>query len=270
MSTAIAEGYGIVASTDFGTPVDRYGVWDAQSKHWIINFGSWLFAGNDHASVDLQPHPDEGDDDGDQDCLPNGSSEDVDEGCVDGDSPIVIDVGRNGYKLTSVDDGVFFDLDADGVAERVSWTDPASDDAWLAMDRNRNGRIDDGRELFGNQTPAYPDQQMLLSAHGFDALKFLEGPDFGRSDGNTLIEPRDSVFSGLLLWHDRNHNGISEPNELQSAAQAGLAAISTDSELSKLRDRHGNEFRQKGRLWWNVGNRLVEDIVYDVWLVSRR
>ena len=72
-------------------------------------------------------------------------------------SPIIVDSFRNGYSLTSVSDGVWFDLDADGVPELVSWTQRDSDDEFLVMDRNGNGRIDDGSEMFGNHTPAYPD-----------------------------------------------------------------------------------------------------------------
>ena len=70
-------------------------------------------------------------------------------------SPIIVDTARDGYRLTSVANGVYFDVNADGTPERTAWTRRDSDDAFLAMDRNGNGRIDDGTELFGNYTPAY-------------------------------------------------------------------------------------------------------------------
>ena len=68
-------------------------------------------------------------------------------------SPIIINVKGNGLNLSAAAAGVNFDLDADGIAEKLSWTKSATDDAWLTLDRNGNGLIDNGSELFGNLTP---------------------------------------------------------------------------------------------------------------------
>lgn len=65
-------------------------------------------------------------------------------------SPIVIDTLGNGFDLTSAAQGVFFDIAATGRALQIAWIQ--GDDAWLALDRNSNGRIDNGQELFGNFT----------------------------------------------------------------------------------------------------------------------
>jgi hypothetical protein len=181
-------------------------------------------------------------------------------------SPIIIDTAGDGYQLTSVEDGVRFDLDADGYPERVAWTRPGSDDAFLVMDRNGNGRIDDGSELFGNYTRIAAGSN-ATAANGFEALKFFESPlngPVGRVDG--VIDANDPAWSHLMLWRDLNHNGISEPEELQSVSAAGLAAIGTDYKTRKKVDRFGNEFRQLGHVTWTNGETSK---IYDVWLQMR-
>lgn len=175
--------------------------------------------------------------------------------CVE--CPIIVDTARNGYHLTSPAEGVLFDLNADGVPERTAWTRADSDDALLAMDRNGNGVIDDGSELFGNRTRAYADRDDVTTVNGFEALRFLQ-----ENNPDRQIDARDPAFDGLLLWRDVNHNGISETEELAPLGET-VAAIGTDYQEKKRVDRFGNQFRQKGQITWADGTR---GIVYDVWL----
>jgi len=161
-----------------------------------------------------------------------------------------VDTAGDGFRLTGAPDGVWFDLDGDGIQELVAWTLPNSDDGWLAMDRNRNGQIDSGQELFGNRTPAYGGQSKPTTANGFLALAFLESPFYGVSVFDQVIDARDAAYGLLLVWTDRNHNGLSEPEELQPLAKIGLSAVETSYKESKRRDQFGNEYRLRSIGWW--------------------
>jgi hypothetical protein len=250
-----------------GQPIPRYGRWESHGKHWAILGISWYFIGETHRQVDAIPPPaGPAPGGGGGDCVDPEFEDDntrAGNGC---DSPIVLDLAGDGYRLTSVRRGVTFDLDGDGTPERVAWTRADSDDAFLALDRNGNGLIDNGSELFGNHTPAYADRADPTAADGFMALRFTEGPSYGGpGQPDDRIDARDAIFRRLLVWTDRNHNGFSEPDELQPLARTQVAAIGTDARESRRRDRHGNQFRLRGRSWWNDGSMHP---VFDVWLLT--
>lgn len=111
-------------------------------------------------------------------------------------SPVLVDVDGDGFALTDAARGVRFDLDGnpDRVKEQVSWTAAGADDARLALDRDGDGTIDSGRELFGNLTV----QPASAAGNGFIALAQYDGArNGGNADG--VIDGRDAVFPLLRL-----------------------------------------------------------------------
>ncbi|MDO9418471.1 T1SS-143 repeat domain-containing protein [Pararhizobium sp.] len=129
--------------------------------------------------------------------------------------PIILDLDHNGVLLSSLDNGVTFDINADGHADKVGWT--AGTDGILAFDVDGNGTIDDGSEIFS------PDFAGGKYVDGLAALATLDTNHDGKIDAD------DTDFSKLLVWQDLNHNGISDQGELSSVTAHAITSLSLDA-----------------------------------------
>ncbi len=132
--------------------------------------------------------------------------------------PLVLDLDGDGFELLSVNDGVYFDEDAQGLVEKTEWVAP--DDALLAIDLNEDGVINDGSELFGTSTKL-PDGSVAKS--GFEALAQYDD----NKDG--VIDENDAVFNRLKVWQDKNSDGISQEDELYSLSDLEIDGICIDT-----------------------------------------
>jgi hypothetical protein len=170
--------------------------------------------------------------------------------CACSETPIIIDLNNDGYNLTDGANGVQFDLIGIGKIRKWAWTSRGDDDAFLALDRNGDGRINNGNELFGNNT----EQPVTEEPNGFTALAVFD------ANGDRWINANDAAYQRLRLWTDSNHDGVSQPPELSTLASKGVEGIACEYRLSKRSDRHGNRFRYKAKARINGAERWVWDV----------
>jgi hypothetical protein len=175
----------------------------------------------------------------------NATLDETIEECTECPSPIIVDLDLDGFHLSGLADPVLFDVDADGILDLISWTSATQLDGFLALDRNENGLIDDGGELFGNHT--------LLSSgdkatNGYVALAEFDKQNHG-GNADEEIDWRDYVFGRLLIWFDFDHDGVSKDEELFAPEEVGLLRLSLQYREIRRVDRFGNWFRYFSKAW---------------------
>lgn len=167
-------------------------------------------------------------------------------------SPLALDLDGNGMVDTiSKSLGIHFDLDGNTFAETTGWI--ASGDGLLVLDRNGNGEIDNGFELFGDNTVL---ANGANAANGFLALAELDGNRDGR------IDILDDAYAQLQIWKDSNSNGLVNQGELLTLAQANIQSLGTAFTSQSFIDAEGNHHLQVGGYMLTDGSSRVMN---DVW-----
>jgi len=135
--------------------------------------------------------------------------------------PLTFDLDGDGLETVGINQAnqILFDHDGDGVKTATGWITP--DDAFLVLDRNGNGLIDDGTELFGDSTPLL-DHEGRKIGEAEDGFAALEQED---TNGDGSVDANDARFSDLRVWRDLDSDGVSQENELQTLSEAGILAI---------------------------------------------
>ena len=156
--------------------------------------------------------------------------------------PLTLDLDGDGLETVPVSatNPILFDHNGDGIKTGTGWV--KGDDGFLVLDRDGNGTIDSGRELFGDSTPLFDTEghEIGKAADGFDAL----AQEDTNHDGT--VNAQDDRWNDLRIWQDANQNGISEAGELRTMDAAGIASINVGkTEHSRLLPG-GNEIADLG------------------------
>ncbi|WP_148207434.1 lipase family protein [Paramagnetospirillum magneticum] len=140
--------------------------------------------------------------------------------------PIVFDINNDSSFLNNINiDGVLFDILSNGEVSHINWFSP--NDAVLAIDSDRNGQIQGMGELFADLSGKLTSTEVLAT---FDL------------NHDERIDDKDYVFRDLIVWSDRNSNGISEADEMRSIHDAGIISIdlhTTPSDVDPAILSHG-------------------------------
>lgn len=160
----------------------------------------------------------------------------------------VLDLDGDGLAFSSSREGVVFELLPGSGRARIAWTARGTDDSLLTLDRNGNGRIDDGGEILGSSWG----RREGIDATGFESLVLVQGLTLAQlrtqplPKGIATIDAQDPAYSKLRLWTDADHDGASDAGELRSLPEAKVWTILLSFQRQNIVDRHGNRISLLG------------------------
>ena len=168
--------------------------------------------------------------------------------------PIALDLNANGKIDTlSLENGVFFDHNGDKIAFKSSWVN--SSDGILARDIDGDGKITSGAELFGNFTKLKNGE---LAKNGAQALKDLDDNNDGIFDSN------DKAFNEILVWQDKNSDGISQKNELKTLSEHNIKSIDLEFMADNTALDKDNKQILIGSFSTNISNESKNNLASDI------
>lgn len=179
-------------------------------------------------------------------------------------SPLVLDLrGIGSFQGISLAESlVKFDLRGTGEALQTGWIKPEM--GFLVLDKNGNGRVDNGSELFGE---AYRLTNGKLASNGYEALADLD------SNKDGVINSSDASFGKLSVWVDGNGNGFTEKGELQSLAATKIQKIGLDYSPSirhGVRSSFDNDVRYEARFWGPTQCGVQGCLSFDVYFATAK
>jgi len=178
------------------------------------------------------------------------------ESCEIQRSPLLLDLAGDGFKLVGHEHGVRFDINNEGFAPLTGWVKAGGNDAFLVRDLNGDGQITSGAEMFGSATRMRDGSRAV---NGFEALRELD------SNQNGKIDSGDAEWDTLLLWRDRNGNGMTDRRELVPLSTNSIRSINLNYINLNETDLSGNETRQRSTFEIVHGVRVLSRLVIDVW-----
>lgn len=167
--------------------------------------------------------------------------------------PLVLDLNGDS-KISTInrnDSNSYFNHDGDNIKYRTSWI--GKEDGILVIDKNGNGTIDNGNELFGNFTTKNNGD---MANNGFEALKDYD------TNGDLIIDYRDDKFSELRVWQDLNSDGISQSNELKTLKEAGISRLNLNNSETSNEVLEGNSITHTGSFVRNDGTTSILAVMY--------
>ncbi|MBD2798274.1 hypothetical protein ID856_17400 [Xenorhabdus sp. 18] len=178
------------------------------------------------------------------------------EGEEERDTPLIIALSEDGIFTLPDNDTIYFDHNNDDINESTGWITNSS--AFLVWDKDNNGIIDNGNEMFGNNTLIESGE---YARQGFDALSNYD------SNYDGIIDNQDEIWPLLSLWHDKNIDGKTDIGELIKIEQSGIKSIDLNYKENGIEDENGNIFLLTSSVLWNDGSYTeISDVIFNTHL----